>query len=283
MSRLRDILSARSRRLLFEARRLSAGNRAMPDFILIGAQKSGTSSMFAYLRQHPQIVRPIFKEPYFFDRHYDRGLDWYGCNFPSRSAMARLGERTGRKHLTFEATATYVFEPQVPARIARDIPTRKFIVLLRNPVERAISAYWHARRMGKETRSLGEAVDADHHRYEQEKSFEDGTGPRPEGDPPRPTYLRRGIYAESVARWQSVFSPEDLLVLQSEAMFGDPRAIMTRVFVFLGLPQVDGMDFAPQNVGGYSESDQAARKFLEDFYRPHNEWLNRISHTAMTW
>ena len=126
----------------------------MPDFIVIGAQKSGTSSMFAYLKQHPQIVRPVFKEPYFFDRHYHRGLQWYGCNFPSRAAISRLNDRFGRPHFTFEATATYVFDPDVPPRIAADITTRKFIVLLRNPVERAISAYWHARRMGKETRPL---------------------------------------------------------------------------------------------------------------------------------
>jgi hypothetical protein len=283
MSRLRDFLSARGRKLLFETRRLSGAPRAMPDFIVIGAQKSGTSSMFAYLRQHQQIVRPLFKEPYFFDRHYQRGLHWYGCNFPSRNTISRLNDRFGLAHLTFEATATYVFDPQVPARIARDIQTRKFIVLLRNPVERAISAYWHARRMGRETRSLDEALESDLRRYQEEKAFEDGAGPRPQGDPPRPAYLRRGIYAESISRWQSMFSPEDLLVLQSEAMFANPRATMARVFGFLGLPQADRIDFAAQNVGGYRETDQKARKFLEDFYRPHNEWLNRISRTALNW
>jgi hypothetical protein len=283
MSRLREFLSSKSRKFLFESRRFSPGPRAMPDFIVIGAQKSGTSSMFVYLMQHPQIVRPIFKEPYFFDRYYDRGLGWYGCNFPSRGAMNRLNDRHGRRHLTFEATATYVFDPDVPSRIAADIPTRKFIALLRNPAERAVSAYWHARRMGRETRSLMEALDVDLRRYEQEKAFESGAGPRPAGQPPRPTYLRRGIYAEAVARWQSVFSPDDILVLQSEAMFSNPRSTMAKVFSFLGVPQTEGIDYAAQNVGEYGETDPAARKFLEDFYRPHNEWLNRISRTAFSW
>jgi hypothetical protein len=280
---LRDFLSAKSRQLLFESRRLSAAQRAMPDFIVIGAQKSGTSSMFAYLRQHPQVVRPLYKEPYFFDRHYQRGLAWYGRNFPSRNTIRRLNDRSGRPHLTFEATATYVFDPDVPARIARDISTRKFIVLLRNPVERAISAYWHARRMGKESRSLGQALEVDLRRYEKEKAFEDGAGPRPDAEPPHPTYLRRGIYAESISRWQSVFSPADLLVLQSETMFANPRTIMNQVFAFLGLPKEEAIDFAAQNVGGYGETDENAQKFLEDFYRPHNEWLNRISRTALNW
>jgi hypothetical protein len=283
MSRLREFLSTKSRKFLFESRRFSPGPRTMPDFIVIGAQKSGTSSMFVYLMQHPQVIRPIFKEPYFFDRHYDRGLGWYGCNFPSRRAMDRMNDRHGRRHLTFEATATYVFDPDVPSRIAADIPTRKFIALLRNPAERAISAYWHARRMGKETRSLMEALDIDLKYYEQEKAFKAGDGPKPRGEAPRPTYLRRGIYAESVARWQSVFSPGDLLVLQSETMFANPKSTMARVFAFLGLPQAEDIDYAAQNVGGYRESDLEARKFLEDFYRPHNEWLNRISRTAFSW
>jgi hypothetical protein len=154
---------------------------------------------------------------------------------------------------------------------------------LRNPVERAISAYWHARRMGRETRSLIEALEIDHRRYEEEKAFEAGAGPEPKGGPPRPTYLRRGIYAESVLRWQSVFSPDDLLVLQSEAMFDNPKSTIARVFAFLELPHVEGVDYAPQNVGGYSETDPEARSFLEVFYRPHNEWLNHISRSALTW
>jgi hypothetical protein len=283
MSRLREILSSKSRKLLFESRRLSRAPRSMPDFIVIGAQKSGTSSMFAYLKQHPQIIRPVFKEPYFFDRHYHRGLHWYGCNFPSRKTIDHLNNRAGNAHLTFEATATYVFDPHVPSRIASDIKTRKFILLLRNPVERAISAYWHARRMGRETRSLMDALEIDQRRYEEETAFETGAAPKPKGEPPRPTYLRRGIYAESVARWQSVFSPDDLLVLQSETMFANPKSTMAKVFTFLGLPLAEAVDYAPQNVGEYSETEPNARKFLENFYRPHNAWLNRISRTALTW
>ena len=283
MSALGNIISTSGRRALFEARRMARVPRAMPDFILIGAQKSGTSSMFAYLKQHRQIVRPVFKELYYFDRHYHRGLDWYGCNFPARSAIARRNDRNGRRHLTFEATATYIFDAQVPGRIAQDIETRKFIVLLRNPVDRAISAYWHARRMGRETRSLDEALKIDRDRYEAERAFEEGRGPEPAGAPPRPAYLRRGIYHEAVARWQHVFPPENLLVLQSEIMFADPAAIMARVFTFLDLPPADGIDFAPQNVGRYDGSDADARQALAEFYRPHNEKLNAMTRNALDW
>ena len=283
MRALRDLLYVKGHRALFELRRLRPTPRAMPNFILIGAQKSGTSSMFSYLRQHPQIIRPIFKEPYFFDRHYQRGLGWYGCNFPSRAKIDRLNDRSGRPHLTFEATATYVFDENVPARIARDLQTRKFVLLLRNPVERAISAYWHARRMGIEARTLAEAMDSDMSRYREESAGRYAAGAAAGSAPRRPSYLRRGIYHEAVSRWQSVFSPADLLVLQSETMFAEPAAIMAQVFAFLGIPQPAHIDYAPQNVGAYDERDASVRDMLREFYRPHNAHLNSISRTGFSW
>jgi hypothetical protein len=277
---VRDFLYAKGSKALFEFRRMQPVQRALPNFIVIGAQKSGTSSMFSYLKQHPQVLRPIFKEPYFFDRQYHRGLRWYGSNFAAQRAVNRLNDRLGRAHLTFEATATYIFDEQVPARIARDLKTRKFILLLRNPADRVISAYWHARRMGIESRSLTEVVETDQRRYEAELSGKQDNGLAPTT---RPNFLKRGIYHEAVARWQSVFSPADLLVLQSETLFADPAKVMTQVFQFLELPQPAHIDFEPQNVGGYKERDAEVRKVLQDFYRPYNEKLNSLTRTKLDW
>lgn len=283
MSQMRDFLHAKAHEAWFEVRRFSPAERTLPHFIVIGAQKSGTSSLFVYLRQHPQIVRPIFKEPYYFDRHYDKGLDWYGRNFPARSTIERLNDRYGRPHLTFEATPTYVFEPQVPERVSRDTQTRKFILLLRDPVDRAISAYWHMCRLGLEKRSLDEAIKIDLDWYLAEKAFEDGKGPPPKGQAPRPTYLRRGIYHEALARWRDCFTQQELLVIQSEEMFADPAAAARRVFQFLDLPPVENIDLSPQNVGSYDESDHEARQFLRRFYAPHNETLGELVGRRFAW
>src|SRR5262245_58548097 len=130
MSAVRHFVSTHLRNAQFGLRHVFGGPHAMPHFMVIGAQKSGTSSMFTYLKQHPQIFRPAFKEIYYFDRHYDRGLGWYGANFPSRAAIARRNDHRGRAHLTFEATATYIFDKDVPKRIAQDVDTNKFIALL---------------------------------------------------------------------------------------------------------------------------------------------------------
>jgi hypothetical protein len=283
MSVVREFLYVSSRKALFAARGMGSPRRALPNFMLIGAQKSGTSSMFSYLRQHAQIVAPVYKEPYYFDRFYDRGLGWYGCNFPALSAIERKNDRAGKPHLTFEATATYVFDAKAPERIAADVDTRKFILLLRNPVDRAISAYWHARRMGRDTRTLDEALDADFARYDAERTFEEGRGPEPSEPAPKPTYVRRGIYRESVIRWHKIFGAKNLLVLQSETMFADPQTVMAKVFAFLNLPAHACTDFEAQNVGGYRKSDESARERLSDFYRPHNEALNALTGNGFTW
>jgi hypothetical protein len=286
MSALREFASRNGRKAFFEARRLAgkAGvARSMPHFMVIGAQKSGTTSMYSYLKQHPQILRPIFKEPFFFDQNYERGLSWYGANFPARATIARLDDRHGRAHLTFEATASYVFNSIVPQRIAQDVDTRKFIALLRNPVDRVVSAYWHACRLGLEKRSLGEAIKIDLDRYATDKAYEEGYGPKPEGPPPRPTYLRRGIYHEALSAWHKYFAPENLLVIQSEIMFADPASVMARVFKFLDLPTFGRIDFDPQNVGAYDDSEAEMRRFLSDFYRPHTEKLGLMTGNAFTW
>jgi len=283
MSALRDFLSENGRKAIFEARRLSPLTRAMPDFIVIGAQKSGTSSMFFYLRQHQQVVRPMFKEIYYFDRNYARGLSWYGCNFPAQTTLDRLNDRRGHRHLTFEATATYIFDADVPRRIARDIKTRKFIALLRNPTDRAISAYWHARRLGLETRSLEAALADEMAWHDAQQAVDAGRRAEPAGPPPYLAYLRRGIYHEAVANWQRSFPADNLLVIQSETMFADPAATMARVFRFLDLPPIEAMDFEPKNVGDYAESDPAARRFLNDFYRPHNDKLGALTGNSFTW
>jgi hypothetical protein len=282
MPALRDFLYTKGCKALFELRRMQPAKRAMPHFIMIGAQKSGTSSMFSYLKQHPQILRPIFKEPYFFDRHYHRGLSWYGSNFPAQRTIDRRNDRTGRPHLTFEATATYIFDEKVPTRIAHDLTTRKFILLLRNPVERVISAYWHARRMGIEPRSLAQTVKDDLRRYRAELCGEKDTG-LSELALSRPSYLKRGIYHEAVARWQAVFSAQDLLLLQSENLFADPAKVMAQVFDFLEIPEPDHIDYAPRNVGGYDGRDADIRESLRDFYQLHNQKLNSISRTRFDW
>jgi len=200
--------------------------RPLPDFLVLGAQKAGTTALYAYLRRHPGITGPSWKEVSFFDRHWARGESWYRGNFPNVA-------RTRGKHVG-EASPSYVFHPLAPRRVQEVVPEARLIVLVRNPVDRALSQYNHEVALGREPLPFEEALDAEEERLrgEQERMASD----------PRyfsrewwsHTYKARGRYAEQLERWLAVFPREQLLVLPSDDLGSDPARAHAQVLEFLG-------------------------------------------------
>ena len=112
--------------------------RLLPDFIIIGTQRGGTTSLYSYLASHPSVGPASTKEVHFFDNKYTKGLAWYRAHFPSAIEKYYAEHIQKRKFITGESSPYYLFHPHVPKRVAKDVPHAKFIVLLRNPVDRAI-------------------------------------------------------------------------------------------------------------------------------------------------
>lgn len=133
-----------------------------PDFLIIGAQKGGTTSLYTYLCQHPRVVGASRIEVHFFDLAYDKGWWWYRSHFPVH--VFRRGERI----VTGEASPYYIFHPLVPERVRKDLPNVKLVAILRNPVDRAYSHYQHVRRNGREPLSFEEAIEREPPRTEGE-------------------------------------------------------------------------------------------------------------------
>src|SRR5688572_14326389 len=117
----------------------AAGAR-LPDFLIVGAMRSGTTSLHKYLQAHPDVFVASGKEVHFFDRRYGRGLDWYRSRFAGVTTERVVGE----------ATPAYMYDENAIARIAHDLPDARLIVVLRNPVDRAYSHYWRNRSRGRE-------------------------------------------------------------------------------------------------------------------------------------
>src|SRR5215216_7751234 len=139
--------------------RATAKLRPLPDFLVLGAQKAGTTALYAYLRRHPQIAGPSWKEVSFFDRHYARGESWYRGNFPSRPATWLARRRAGAEPIVGEASPGYLFHPHAPQRVATLLPNVRLIALLRDPVDRALSHYHHELALGRESLSFEEAIE----------------------------------------------------------------------------------------------------------------------------
>lgn len=262
-------------------RRATAGWRALPDFIIIGAQKSGTSSLFHALTQHPQVRPSIRKEVHYFDdglevgqRNFERGPWWYRAHFPLRSAL-RPGERTG------EASPLYLFHPDAPARIRELAPGARLIALVRDPTRRAISHYLHSRRLGREPLALEEALAAEEDRL---AGTAQATGAAHDSFVNH-SYKSRGRYAEQLKRYLAVFPKEQLLVILSEDFFATPHATLRDVFTFIGV-QADATvaDVRPQNVS----PDRVlvsphVKAGLDAYFAPHNDALSRLVGRRLDW
>lgn len=252
--------------------RATANLRPLPDFLILGAQKAGTTALYAYLRWHPQITGPSFKEVSFFDRHYARGERWYRAHLPIR-----------RRGIVGEASPSYLFHPLAPERVARMLPNARLIALLRNPVDRAFSHYQHEVALGREQLSFEEAIAHEDGRMQGEVE-------RMLGDPAyfshpwwNYTYLARGRYAEQLQRWFAAFPRERLLVLLTDDLAADTAGTYARVLDFLGV-EARGLDSYPRIFEReYAEMSRQTRAGLErDFAEP-NRRLAELLGRDLPW
>lgn len=185
---------------------MSEVNSKFPNFLGIGAMRSGTSWLFALLGSHPEVFVPNdVKEVHFFDRYYNKGMPWYLSFFPSNSAAATY-------KVAGEVTPMYLYSEAVPARVRKHLPDAKFVVLLRNPVDRAYSHYKLAFHEGF-TKAASFSC------FLQEES----------------TAFPRGLYARQLKRWFDHFPRERFLILIFEEVVCDPAKAMASIASFLGI------------------------------------------------
>lgn len=246
--------------------------RPLPDFLILGAQKAGTTALYAYLRWHPDITGPSFKEISFFDRHYAHGERWYRAHLPLR-----------RRALVGEASPSYLFHPQAPERVARMLPESRLIALLRNPVERAFSHYQHEVALDREPLSFEEAIDREDERMRGELDHM-------LRDPSyfshawwNYTYVARGRYAEQLERWFGAFPREHLLVLLTDELAADTPGTYRRVLDFLGA-EVQDLDSYPRIFDrDYADMDPATRARLEEIFAEPNRRLAALLGRDLPW
>ena len=259
-------------------RRSTAGLRPLPDFLIIGGQRCGTTSLYYYLRAHPQVLPALAKEVHFLTLHWSRGEGWYRARFPLRA------RKTGRRRppLTFEATPYYLFHPMAAARAAELLPEVKLLVLLRDPVTRAWSHYRHMVRLGLEPLSFEEAIA-------QEPTRLAGEVERIHSDPDydavryrRYSYLARGAYAEQLHRWLAQFPADRFLVLHSERLLADPASCYGKVLGFLGLPAWTPSAFPlhTRNPRVSPGMPSGIRRRLEEHFAPATRELEELLRTT---
>jgi len=256
--------------------------RALPDFLIIGAQKAGTTALFSYLRRHPTILGPWWKEVSFFDRHFARGPHWYRGQFPTRAHRRLVNRRHHAEALAGEASPGYLFHPDAPKRAAALLPRARLIALLRNPIDRALSHYHHEVALGREPLSFEAAIaqEPERMRGELERMR----------DPTyfshawwNFTYLARGDYAPQLDRWLAVFPREQLLVLATDELLAQPASTYARVLEFLGAPPYELDSYPLVFERDYLEMDPATRRRLADVFAESNRRLYELLGRDFGW
>src|SRR5581483_11863989 len=149
-------------------RQLTADFRVLPDFLVIGGQKCGTTALYNYIIEHPDIYLAVRKQMHYFDNRYEKGDRWYRSGFPTVAEKFYVKNILRKRFITCEATPNYIFHPQAARRVARLLPHAKFILVLRDPVDRAYSHYNHEIRKGTEMLSFEEAIAKEKERLQPE-------------------------------------------------------------------------------------------------------------------
>ncbi|MDY7024385.1 MAG: sulfotransferase, partial [Cyanobacteriota bacterium] len=235
------------------------------DFIVIGTQKGGTTSLYYYLAKHPQIMPSLIKEIDFWSIKYQRGLEWYLAHFPPIIAQ---------NILVGEATPSYLDHCDAAERLFQIFPQTKLIVVLRNPIDRAISHYYQWIDMNWEFRSIEEAM-----RFELEKfnvpNFQYWNQPN--------SYIARGVYVEFLKQWLEIFPREQIFVIASEVFYANPTIALEQIFKFLGLSNYPLAEYQKYNTRSYPNVDSSIRHLLGNFFQAYNQQLEDLLKMKFNW
>jgi len=258
---------------------MDGGHCRYPSFFVLGAAKSGTTSLHLYLEQHPAICMSNPKEPFFFEAEYERGpAFYYNKYFGGWKGEAAVGESRHRN----------LYLPYVPERIHQYNPKAKLITILRNPAERAISHWWHWHSINLEPLSPAAAFQADLDRIEEGKSIvtpEDirryvaTLGPNAQGE--HRTYLDSSYYAEQLERYLRWFSRDQLLVILLDELIANLPDVIRRIFQFLEIDEtlaewIEPRRWNESQPGMWAHIDDGVWRWLIDHYRPHNHRLEEL-------
>lgn len=264
-------------------RRITAGMHMLPDFIIIGGQRCGTTSLYRQLTTHPCIARSRVKEIHYFDVFFNKGASWYRSYFPSLLYKYYQQFWQNRNLLTGEASPYYMYYPHAPRRIAALIPRVKLIVMLRNPIDRAYSHYHHECKLGYETLSFEDAIEHEEERLagEVEKLLADEN--YYSYSHRQFSYLARGIYVDQLDSWTRYFPRDQLMIMQSEVYYADPEKSYYKVLDFLGCPGQALQASKIFNKGNYPEMNAATRNSLRQYYAGHNRRLYDFLGVDFNW
>jgi hypothetical protein len=241
-------------------RGLTAKKRKLPDFLIVGAAKSGTTSLYEYLIQHDQVLPALRKEINYWNQYKKFGLNWYRGNFPLQNES--------KNKITGEASVSYLRFPELAFEIKKDVPDIKIIIILRNPVDRAFSDYNY---------------QLNHNKIET-LSFEEALAQESQRPPGNLQYKIQSTYIDLIKPYFQSFPKENILVIDFNDLIKSPKEVMDKTCAFLQISKKNNWIFKPFNKLEYSTNLKSETKNqLKVFFKPYNEKLFNFLKRRFDW
>ena len=259
---------------------LTGSIRVLPDFLVIGAKRCGTTSLFYHLPEHPCISKSPHDNMGFFNDNFHLGVNWYKSFFPTIFTRNKIKSEFGN-FLAFDVTTTYMEEESTANNVYQIKPNMKIIVILRNPVDRAYSQYHLNLREKAEKRSFEDAMEENmnelnkesHERYEIKPKFSVEEN----------NYLKKGLYAQQLRHWLNIFPMESMLILSTEEFESNQQVIYNKIFEFLNISQFEVKNTEKMEKGSYPQMKSETRSLLLDYFRSHNNELFKLINKKFSW
>jgi Sulfotransferase domain len=273
---------------------VTASQRPLPDFAIIGAKRAGTTSLYYSLLRHPRIaamfpsaerfpMRNDQKGVHFFDSEYAHGMRWYRAHFPTERSRSRAAPSLDQPVLVGEASPYYLYHPLAAERAAGAGWRPRFVVLLRDPVERAHSHYREQKRNGVEQLSFEDAIEAEADRTrgeEQRIIAEPGYRSFPHE---QQSYVAQSEYVVGLRRWFEHYDRENFVVIRSEDFYSDPQAAYGEVLGHLGLESLPLAHSEPWNAAPNAGLALDTRDQLRERLRPSVVALEALVGRSFDW
>ena len=253
--------------------------RSLPDFMIIGTARSGTTSLYYDICQHPCVLPAAYDELGYFDSNFHLGLNWYRSLFPTLFSKWLVKQKK-QFAITGEDTPFYIWDPIVAKRILKILPKIKLIVLLRNPVDRAYSNYHLGVRAGTENLSFEDAIKLEIKRLEE---INEESKSSIEKYAIRRSYLAKGFYADQLKIWFEIFNSNQLLIISTEDLKSNPQKVINKIYNFLEIPDNHKLIPEKQKKAVYPEMKKETREFLIDFYKKNNTELFSLIGQKFDW
>ena len=253
--------------------------RVLPDFFVIGPGRTGTTSLFHYLDQHPSLSKSAYDELGFFDVNFHLGFHWYRSLFPSILTKFRIKLKTNF-FMTYDVTPSYVRRPWIARRIKKLFPNSKLIIILRNPIDKTYSHYYLSTTSG-ETRNFEEVIKKDMDdisKWNVNSKDDNYFATKVEK-----SILARGFYVEQLLSWFELFPKNQILIISSDELALNTKNTMNEIFKFLNLPEYEIPNTDKVNVSKYSKMNPDTRKLLMNFFKPYNEQLFKFLDRKFDW